>query len=299
MTCLFIIFRSQIVKPISFQKDVQNEKEYSRRIFSVRRIINAGQLIYGEGLMNMAKLYIVGIGPGGKKHMTAAAKGAIDKAEIVCGYTLYLELIKDMIRNKEIFSSPMTKEAERCNYAVEKVREGRTVALVCSGDPGVYGMAAPALEISEDIDVEVIPGVSAAESGASVLGAPLSDDHCIISLSDINTPWETIEKRLEFAARADLVIVLYNPMSKHRRDNLKKACKILLKEKKADTVCGYVRNIAREGEEKRILTLSELKDAELDMFTTVFIGSSQTLVSGEYMVTPRTMGRESSESRNR
>ena len=235
----------------------------------------------------MAKLYVVGTGPGDKKHMTAAAAAAIEEAEVICGYTLYLELIRDMIEGKEIFSTPMTKEMERCRYAVEQVKGGRTTALVCSGDPGVYGMAGPVLSVAGDIEVEVIPGVSAAESGAAVLGSPLTDDHCIISLSDINTPWEMIEKRLSFAARADLVIVLYNPMSKHRPDNLKKACLVMLSDRKEDTVCGYVRNIARAGEEKKILTLSELKEEELDMFTTVFIGNSRTMAKDGRMVTPR------------
>ncbi|MBQ7584572.1 MAG: precorrin-3B C(17)-methyltransferase [Lachnospiraceae bacterium] len=235
----------------------------------------------------MAKLYVVGIGPGNEKHMTAAARAAIEGSDVICGYELYLELIKDMTAGREIYASPMTKEMDRCRYAVKRVKEGKTVALVCSGDPGVYGMAGPLLSVAEDIDAEVVPGVSAAESGAAVLGAPLTDDHCCISLSDINTPRELIEKRLLYASEADLVIVIYNPMSKHRPDNLKKACEVMLGVKGGDTVCGYVRNIAREGEEKRILTLAELKDEKLDMFTTVFIGNSKTREIRGRMVTPR------------
>lgn len=236
---------------------------------------------------SMAKLYVVGIGPGDKKHMTAAAKAAIEESQVICGYPLYLELISDMTADKEIFTTPMTREMERCRYAVDSVREGKTTALICSGDPGVYGMAGPVLTIADDIDVEVVPGVSAAESGAAVLGSPLTGDHCIISLSDINTPWDTIEKRLKSASGADMVIVLYNPMSKHRPDNLKKACRVMLEEKSGDTVCGYVRNIARNGEEKKILKLTELAEEKLDMFTTVFIGNTGTIVRDGRMVTKR------------
>ncbi len=235
----------------------------------------------------MAKLYVIGIGPGDRMHMTEAARAAIEEAEVICGYTLYLELIKDMIGDRETFSTPMSGEMERCRYAVEKVKEGRTAALVCSGDPGVYGMAAPLLSVAEDIEVDIIPGVSAAESGASVLGAPLTDDHCCISLSDIHTPWEIIEGRLLAAAKADMVIVLYNPMSMRRPYNLRKACEILLREKSGDTVCGYVRNISRKGEEKRILSLSELMEEKLDMVTTVFIGNRNTVECDGRMITPR------------
>lgn len=235
----------------------------------------------------MARLYVIGIGPGDKKHMTAAAKAAIEESQVICGYTLYLDLIKDMTADKEIFTTPMTREMERCRYAVDRVKEGKTTALICSGDPGVYGMAGPVLTIAENIETEVIPGVSAAESGAAVLGSPLTGDHCILSLSDINTPWETIEKRLRFASAADMVIVLYNPMSKRRPDNLKKACRIMLEEKSGDTICGYVRNIARNGEEKKILKLSELAGEKLDMFTTVFIGNTGTMEKDGRMVTKR------------
>lgn len=235
----------------------------------------------------MGKLYVVGIGPGDEKHMTAAAREAIAEAEVICGYTLYIDLIRHMSDGKELYATPMTREMDRCRYALEKAGEGKTAALICSGDAGVYGLAAPALTLADGVDVEVIPGVSAAQSGASILGAPLTDDHCIISLSDINTPWEMIEKRLELASEADLVIVLYNPMSKHRPDTLRKACEAMLRKKNGDTVCGYVRNIARPGEEKKVLTLSELKNEKLDMFATVFVGNSRTENRDGRMITPR------------
>ena len=164
------------------------------------------------------------------------------------------------------------------------------MALVCSGDAGVYGMAGPVLQLAADyrhVEVDIIPGVTAALAGAALLGAPLGHDFCVISLSDLLTPWEQIEKRLQCAASGDFVICLYNPASHHRKDYLLRACEILLREKSPDTVCGLTRQIGREGESMRLLTLAQLRDAEADMFTTVFIGSSNTLDCAGRMVTPR------------
>ena len=238
----------------------------------------------------MAKLYIVGLGPGRPEGMTLEARAALDASDLICGYGAYLELIAPLYPDKECFSTPMTQELERCRRALDEARRGRTVALVCSGDAGVYGMASPVLELLPDypgIEVETVAGVTAALSGAAVLGAPLGHDFCVISLSDLLTPWEVIEKRLRCAAEGDFALALYNPSSRRRADRLQRACDILLGFRSPETPCGLVRNIGRDGEEKRILPLIELREAELDMFTTVFIGSSATRVIGDHLVTPR------------
>ena len=239
----------------------------------------------------MNKIYVVGIGPGKAQFMTAQARQALEEAEVLCGYTVYVELVAPLFPGKETYTTPMTKELDRCRWALQTAASGKTVALVCSGDPGVYGMAAPLLQLAPDypdVEVEVVAGVTAALSGAAVLGAPLGHDFCVISLSDLLTPWAVIEKRLQCAAQGDFAICLYNPSSRKRADYLQKACDILLAYGKApETVCGWVRNIGREGQEKQLLTLGELRDARLDMFTTVFIGSAGTRNIQGNMVTAR------------
>ena len=238
----------------------------------------------------MNKVYVVGIGPGEKDFMTTQALAAMERADVLCGYTVYVELVRPMFPGKECYVTPMTKELERCRWALETAAAGRTVALVCSGDAGVYGMVGPLLQLAEeypDVDVEVVPGITSALSGAAVLGAPLMHDFCLISLSDLLTPWEQIERRLACAAAGDFVICLYNPSSKKRADYLRRACEILLREKSAETVCGWVRNIGREGQQSKILTLGSLRDENVDMFTTVFIGASTTQMLPGRMVTPR------------
>jgi len=238
----------------------------------------------------MAELYVIGMGPGDKQSLTGAARSALDRAELICGYTLYVELLKPLYPDKETYTTGMTGEIARCRHCLEQAATGKTVALVCSGDAGVYGMAGPVLELAPEypaVRVEVIPGVTAALSGAALLGAPLGHDFCVISLSDRLTDWTVIEKRLRMAARGDFAICLYNPASRHRADYLKRACDILLKEMDSSTVCGLARMIGREGESYRLLDLQTLRDAEADMFTTVFIGSSQTRNIAGRMVTPR------------
>ncbi|MBE7004253.1 MAG: precorrin-3B C(17)-methyltransferase [Ruminococcaceae bacterium] len=238
----------------------------------------------------MGRLYVVGIGPGDEKHMTAEARAALSAAEVLCGYEAYLDLVAPMYPGKETFSTPMKKEIDRCRKALELAQSGKTVALLCSGDAGVYGMASPVLELLpeyEGVAVEVVAGVTAALSGAAALGAPLGHDFCVISLSDLLTPWEVIEKRLRCAAEGDFAVALYNPSSHKRADYLQKACDILLETRSGETLCGVVRNIAREGQETRILTLAELRNTQVDMFTTVFVGSSTTKEIGGYLVTPR------------
>ena len=238
----------------------------------------------------MNKVYVVGIGPGGAQQITPQARAAMDQAAVLCGYTVYIDLVRSLYPGKEVFTTPMTREWERCRRCLELAQSGRTVAMLCSGDAGVYGMAGPLLQLCPEfpeVEVEVVPGVTAALSGGAALGAPLMHDFCVISLSDLLTPWETIESRLLCAARGDFSICLYNPSSKKRADYLRRACDILLREKGPETVCGWVRNIGREGQERRVLTLSELREETVDMFTTVFIGSSATRTVSGRMVTPR------------
>lgn len=235
------------------------------------------------------KLYIVGFGAGGIDGMTLAAKKAIEDCGLITGYTVYTELIGKEFPNKEFYSTGMRQERERVEYALSEAQK-RNVALVCSGDCSVYAMAGLAYELWEMYpNTEIIPvaGVTAALSGGAVLGAPLTNDFAVISLSDLLTPREKIEKRLECAAMADMCVALYNPSSKKRTDHLKWACEIMLRYKSPDTVCGYVRNIGRDGEESCVLTLSELADTQADMFTTVFIGCAETKVICGKMVTPR------------
>ena len=226
--------------------------------------------------------------------MTMQAYETLMSCDTIIGYQVYLKLLGEAFAGKEQLSTPMKQERERCILCFEKAEEGKKVALICSGDAGVYGMAGPILELAEkypDVELEVIPGITAALSGGAVLGAPLMHDFAVISLSDLLTPWETIETRLDAAVKADFSICLYNPSSKKRADYLKRACEIFLRYKSPETVCGIVKNIGRDGEMKKVMTLAELKDYEADMFTTVFIGNSRTeksvLGGQDWMVTPR------------
>lgn len=238
----------------------------------------------------MHKLYVVGFGPGDREGMTLQAQAAIESADVVVGYTVYTEIIRRFFPDKLFYATAMRQERDRVAYALSQAGNGVTVSLVCSGDSQLYGMAGLALELSPAypaVDIEIIPGVTAALSGGAVLGAPLTHDFAVISLSDLLTPIETIYRRLECAAMGDFTIVLYNPSSRKRRDYLQKACEILLSYKSPATVCGYVRNIGREGQQHRLLTLGELMNEEVDMFTTVFIGNSETKMLNGKMVTPR------------
>ena len=238
----------------------------------------------------MSKVYVVGLGPGAGEQMTIQAKKVLSSSPVIVGYTVYIELIQKEFPEKEYVSTPMRQEVERCKLAFEEAMKGKDVAMVCSGDAGVYGMAGLLYELGDkypQVEVEVIPGITAATGGAAVLGAPLMHDFAVISLSDLLTSWEQIEKRLDAAAEADFVICLYNPSSKKRSDYLRLACERILKYRAADTVCGIVRNIGREEESYKILSLEELKNTKTDMFTTVYIGNSSTKQIGEYMVTPR------------
>ncbi len=233
---------------------------------------------------------MIGIGPGAYDQMTGRAIRAMEESDLIVGYTVYVDLVKEHFTGKEFKTTPMRKEVERCILAFEEAAAGKTVSMICSGDAGVYGMAGLMYEIREkypDVELEIIPGVTAATGGAAVLGAPLIHDFCLISLSDLLTPWEKIEARLLGASQADFVICLYNPSSHKRADYLQKACDLMLRYKAPETVCGIVTNIAREGECARVMTLRELRDTKVDMFTTVFIGNSQTMELNGKMVTPR------------
>ena len=236
------------------------------------------------------RIYIVGIGPGREEMMTGEAIAALECADVIVGYTVYIKLLGERFAGKKLLTTPMRQETKRCELCFREAEAGKQVALICSGDAGVYGMSGLMYEVGvnyPEVELEIIPGVTAATGGAAVLGAPLIHDFCLISLSDLLTPWEKIEKRIRGAAMADFVICLYNPSSRKRADYLKKACEYILEYQSPDTVCGYVRNIGREGEDAHILTLSELKDTEVDMFTTVYIGNSQTRNVDGKMVTPR------------
>ncbi|XME04240.1 precorrin-3B C(17)-methyltransferase [Lachnospiraceae bacterium C1.1] len=235
-------------------------------------------------------IFIIGTGPGKKSLMTGEALNALNISDTIVGYPVYTKLLKKDFPDKKYIETPMGSEIERCRLCFEEAETGRKTAMISSGDAGVYGMASLMYEIGEeypDTELIVCPGLTAAISGAAVLGAPLSNDFAVVSLSDILTPAEKIEKRLRAAAEGDFTIVLYNPMSRKRPEHLKKACDILLEYIEKDRVCGWVENIGREGEKKEYLTLGELRDASVTMFTTVFIGSSETVMKNGVMLTKR------------
>ena len=239
----------------------------------------------------MSKITVVGIGPGSESMMTEQAINALEEADVIVGYTVYLDLLGERFSGKEFLSTPMKQEARRCRMCFEEAEKGRKVVMICSGDAGIYGMASLMFEVREELgssaELVIVPGITAASSGAAVLGAPVNHDFCVISLSDLLTPWELIEKRLRAAAYGDFAVVLYNPSSKKRGDYLMKACDILLETASPDTACGYVRNIGREGEEYHTCTLGELRETSVDMFTTVFIGNSRSRITEGRLITPR------------
>lgn len=236
------------------------------------------------------KVYVIGLGPGGKEQMTERALHTLEKCNCVVGYPLYLDLIEPLIVGKERIATPMKRETERCIAARDAALSGKIVAVVSSGDAGVYGMAGILHEICADVpqlEIEVVPGITAACSAAAVLGAPLAHDFAVISLSDLLTPWETIEKRLVAAAEADFVICLYNPSSKKRADYLRRACDVILRSRAGNTPCGTAQNVGRTGERSACYTLDMLREQTVDMFTTVLIGNSQTKIIHGKLVTPR------------
>ena len=238
----------------------------------------------------MNKLYVIGIGPGEYEQITLKAIHAMEKSEVIIGYTVYVDLVKEHFPGKEFLTTPMKKEVDRCVMAFEEAKKGKVVSMICSGDAGVYGMSGLMYEVGvnyPEVELEIIPGVTAATGGAAVLGAPLIHDFCLISLSDLLTPWEKIEARLLAAAEADFVVCLYNPSSRKRSDYLQKACDLMMQYKSPETVCGIVSYIGRDGEHYEVMDLKTLRDTKVDMFTTVWVGNSQTKEINGKMVTPR------------
>lgn len=235
----------------------------------------------------MAKLYVIGIGPGSREHMTLKAIESIKKSDVIVGYTPYIDYLGDLIEGKEIYSTGMTGEIKRCNFAISQVKEGKNTAIVSTGDAGLYGMAGPILELNDNIDVEIIPGVTAAFSAASEIGAPIMHDFTSISLSDRLTPWEVITKRVEKAAEGDFVIAIYNPRSKGRKDHLEEAVNIMLKHKRRDTPVGIVKNSGRPNTEIILTTLDNIPYEKVDMLSILIIGNNNTYVKNGQLVTPR------------
>lgn len=233
---------------------------------------------------------MVGMGPGSFEDMTLRAIRALNESQIIVGYTLYIDLIRKHFPDKEMVATPMRREQERCRLAIKEAKKGKTTSMVCSGDSGVYGMSGLILELArleEGLEIEIIPGVTAALSGGAVLGSPLGHDFTVVSLSDLLTPMELIEDRLRAGAQADMVICLYNPSSNKRAGYLKRACEIIMEYKSRSTICGLVKNIGRKEETMAVMTLEELRDTQTDMFTTVFIGNTMTKLINGRMVTPR------------
>ena len=243
--------------------------------------------------LSMGKISVVGIGTGSLDEMTPRARKAIESAQVVAGYNTYIKLIEKIIIGKKIIGRAMRQEVERSRLAIEEALAGRDVAVVSSGDAGVYGMAGLVLEMILDLpenerpQLEIIAGVSAVNAAAAILGAPLMHDFAIISLSDLMTPHELIMKRVQAAAAADFVIALYNPKSKRRTNHLEEVQKILLAFRAKDTPVGIVTNAGRDGQTKIISTLENFTGEEVNMFSLVIIGNSQTFVKDDFMITPR------------
>ena len=237
------------------------------------------------------RIYIVGMGPGEEDMMTAQAIRALEESDVIIGYPVYLNLLGERFSGKEFLSTPMRQETRRCQMCFEEAKKGKTVSMVCSGDAGIYGMASLLFELGKEepeTELEVIPGITAASSGAAVLGAPLNHDFCVISLSDLLTPWERIEKRLIAVAMGDFAMAIYNPSSHKRADYLQKACDILMNNGvEPERACGYVENIGREGTKAHTCTIRELRDCKVNMFTTVFIGNSQSEIVNGKLITKR------------
>lgn len=237
------------------------------------------------------KIYVVGIGPGGRDHMSRRSEEAIDEAEVIIGYSTYIDLLGASISGKEVISSGMRKEVERCRRALEEAEKGKRVALVSSGDPGVYGMAGIMLEVAEKagsgLPVEIVPGITSSSAAASILGAPLMHDHALISLSDLLTDWRVIKKRIGLAAQGDFVICIYNPRSMSRITQIEEAREILLKWRNGETPVGIVKNAMRDGCVSAITDLNRMLEHDIDMTTVIIIGNSNTYVSRDRMITPR------------
>lgn len=236
-------------------------------------------------------IYVIGIGPGCRDLMTQEAIAAMEDAEVIVGYKTYIKLVEEFIKDKEVVQNGMRKEVDRCQDAIDIAKTGKKVAVISSGDAGIYGMAGLILELitkqNLDIPVKVVPGVTASIGAAAVLGAPIMHDFCHISLSDLMTPWEVIEKRLRLAAESDFVICLYNPRSKGRSEHLAKAFKIMGEFKAGSTPVGIVKDVGRADQEKFICTFDTMDFERVDMTTMVIIGNKSTYIKDDLMITPR------------
>ena len=242
----------------------------------------------------LGKLSIVSLGPGNPDYLAPRAKGVLKDASVIVGYRTYMQLIEPaVLEGKETIETGMTDEIRRCQMAIEKVLEGKDTAVVSSGDAGIYGMAGSVLQLMEErdllgeVDVEVIPGIPALSAAASLLGAPLMHDFAVISLSDLLTPWEAIQSRVEAAAKSDFVIVLYNPRSKKRTWQLDRTIEMISMHRSRETPVGLVKNAMREGHSVQITTLSQLDKTKVDMLSILLVGNSHTRILGGKMVTPR------------
>ncbi len=236
----------------------------------------------------MNKIYVVGLGPGNKDNMTFKAHKALEESDVIIGYKTYIELVKEEFSHKELISSAMKKEVGRCLEVLDICKSGKTVSLISSGDAGIYGMAGIMLELAtNDIEVEVVPGVTASTAAASIVGAPIMHDHASISLSDLLTDWELIKKRVELASQGDFVISFYNPKSHGRITQIVEAREIMLKYKPVNTPVALVKNAKRDDESFIITTLEEMLEKEIDMLTVVIVGNSKTFVKNGKMITPR------------
>lgn len=236
-------------------------------------------------------IYVVGIGPGNLEEMTLKALDVIKNSQVIVGYKTYMDLIKPLIKDQEIIVNGMRGEVERCSRAVDIALEGKDVVVISSGDAGVYAMAGLVLEIISNrnlmIDIKIVPGVTSANAGAASLGAPIMHDHCYISLSDLLTDYDLIQKRIELAAQGDFVICLFNPKSKGRPGHINDAVEILKKYKSPETIVGVVKNARRPGEKITITNLDKLLETEIDMTTMVIIGNQYTYTFADFMITPR------------
>ena len=236
----------------------------------------------------MGKIYVVGLGPGNKENMTFRAYDVLKNSDIIIGYKTYVDLIEGMFPDKKIIKSYMKKEVARCEETLKLALEGNIISLISSGDAGVYGMAGLMLEIANgQVEVEIVPGITSANASASLGGAPIVHDSVNISLSNLLTDWELIKKRIDLASQGDFVITLYNPKSSGRPELINEARDIMLKHKRKDTPVLIARNVGREGEDYDITTLDKMLDYEINMFSTVIIGNSNTKVVNNKMITPR------------
>lgn len=239
--------------------------------------------------MSKGKIYVVGIGPGNMEDISVRAYKTLKNVDVIAGYITYIDLVKDEFKEKEFYVSGMKKEIDRCEKVLELAKEGKTVALISSGDAGIYGMAGIMIEVAlgSGIDVEIIPGITSSVAGASLVGAPLMHDQAIISLSDLLTDWEVITKRIDRTSEGDFVISLYNPKSKGRTEQIVEAREIMLKHKAPSTPVALLRHVGREDENYTLTNLDEMLNYEIDMFTVVIVGNSKTYVKEGRMITPR------------